>query len=219
MGYFPDLSREMRRYVWDSSLAYKTLVSDGNRVIMFRTLLDYANGLPHGHYAEVGTWRGLSARMIMKSLPNDAELYCFDTFEGFTETDLVTEERKTGLTVAPREFVDTSAELARKTILDGKADDPRLNIVVGDCSKTIDGVEAKKWRFVHLDVDVYAPTYSALEKLYPNVVPGGVILMHDYFSFYTGVKEAAGDFFTPLGIVPIPMCDKAGTAVVIKPLH
>ena len=39
---------------------------------------------------------------------------------------------------------------------------------------------------------------------------------HDYYGGYKGTKKAMDEYFTPLGITPVPLGDKGGTAVVIK---
>jgi hypothetical protein len=47
-------------------------------------------------------------------------------------------------------------------------------------------------------------------------VPGGVLLIHDFNGHYRGVAQAVEEFFTPLGIIVTPVCDKVGSAVLIK---
>ena len=39
-----------------------------------------------------------------------------------------------------------------------------------------------KWAFVHIDVDLYEPTYSCLEYFVPRMVSGGVIVNDDFGS-------------------------------------
>jgi hypothetical protein len=70
---------------------------------------------------------------------------------------------------------------------------------------------------VHIDCDLYAPIYSALEYFYPRVVPGGYIVVHDYGSLcWDGAEKAVDVFFAakPEGVVPMP--DSAGSIVVRK---
>ena len=42
------------------------------------------------------------------------------------------------------------------------------------------------------------------------------MLLQDYYSFFDGVRRAAGEYFFPLGIAVVPLPDKAGTGMVIK---
>jgi len=217
MGYFPGLRQEIKSYNHDTSMAQKSLAVDGNRVNMLRVMLRQVASLPGGDYAELGTYRGISARLILRHMHPDAELHCFDTFDGFDDKDTraeTPEVRNRGIDGA---FSDTSLRRAEKYILDGKSSDDRLCFHKGFFPDTFKGLEKHSWRFVHLDPDLYAPTLDGLKFFYPRLVPGGVILLHDYYSFFAGVRRAADEYFTPLGIVVMPMVDKAGTGIVIKP--
>lgn len=51
-----------------------------------------------------------------------------------------------------------------------------------------------KISFLHLDLDVYKPTFFALEKLYEKVSKGGIILLDDYGKV-DGATKATHDFF------------------------
>ena len=75
-----------------------------------------------------------------------------------------------------------------------------------------------KWRFVHLDADLYQPMKAGLEMFFPRLVPGCVLVLHDYNNSFKGTKAAALEYFTPLGITPVPLADKSGSAVVIAAL-
>jgi len=57
---------------------------------------------------------------------------------------------------------------------------------------------AKKIALLHLDMDVYEPTYSALEFLYDKVVSGGVIIFDDY-GVVAGATKAIDEFFSIRG--------------------
>jgi len=67
-----------------------------------------------------------------------------------------------------------------------------------------------------LDADLYMPTLAGLKCFFPKLVPGGVLLLHDYFSFFTGVRRAADEYFSDHGVVVVPFADKAGTGIVVK---
>ena len=49
--------------------------------------------------------------------------------------------------------------------------------------------------FVHLDVDLYSSTKQCLEYFFPRLVPGGILLSHDY-SLLAGVRQAFTEFTT-----------------------
>ena len=71
-------------------------------------------------------------------------------------------------------------------------------LIKGDIEKTLDLFLKKndkiKISFLNLDLDVYRPTFFALEKLYKKVSKGGVILLDDYGKVH-GATKATKDFF------------------------
>ncbi|MBW2431593.1 MAG: class I SAM-dependent methyltransferase [Deltaproteobacteria bacterium] len=217
MGYFPELRREMNSYNRDTSIAQKSLAVDGNRVIILRMMLRHVASLPTGDYAELGTYRGISARLILRHMKHGRELHCFDTFEGFAGRD--TEEETPDVRDRDIEgaFDNTSLKRAERYILDGETDTGRLFLHKGYFPDTFQGLENRSWRFVHLDADLYMPTLEGIKCFYPRLVPGGVMLLHDYYSFFSGVRRAAEEYFSPLDIVVVPLVDKAGTGIVLKP--
>ena len=50
-----------------------------------------------------------------------------------------------------------------------------------------------KISLLHLDMDIYEPTKFTLNKLFPYVVKGGIILINDYNTVY-GATKATDEF-------------------------
>lgn len=217
MAMFPGLRDEIDSYNHDTSIAQKSLSMDGNRVIMLRNMLRVVADLPAGDYAELGTYRGISARLIFGNLAADSQLHCFDTFGGFTDADVNAETHNVKDRGIGGAFSDTSLQLAQQYILNGRPGEDRLFMHQGYFPDTVAGFEERSWRFVHLDPDLYKPTLEGIRYFYPRLVSGGVLLLHDYNSFFTGVRRAADEYFSSRGIVVLPLGDKAGTGVVLKP--
>lgn len=73
-----------------------------------------------------------------------------------------------------------------------------FQLIKGVIEKTINKFVRKndklKISFLHLDLDVYAPTYFALDKLYKKVSKNGIILIDDYGKIH-GATKATKDFF------------------------
>lgn len=61
----------------------------------------------------------------------------------------------------------------------------------------------QKYCLVHVDADLYRSAYTALSHAYDRVVPGGVIILDDYFHHSQGVARAAADFFNRRKIYPV----------------
>ncbi len=235
----------IRRYDGMAMGASHLVVRDGVRVLELVLLLDEAARLDGGDYAELGTWRGASARILFERRAPGTELHCFDTFEGFDLRDVATERGRTTVRTRAGQFANTTLEQARRTILgrDAAHADPRdpsghgsdvagagvagadgagadgaaLHLHQGFFPDTFAGLEQRRWRLVHLDADLYAPTRAALERFWPRMVPGGILLVHDYNSHFAGTRQAVDEYFAPLGLDPVPLCDKAGSVVLRKP--
>lgn len=73
-----------------------------------------------------------------------------------------------------------------------------FQLIKGNVEKTLNNFLNKnkklKISFLHLDLDVYAPTYYALDKLYKKVSYGGIVLLDDYGKIH-GATKATKDFF------------------------
>ena len=56
---------------------------------------------------------------------------------------------------------------------------------------------------LHLDMDIYKPTKFALEKLFPLVVKGGVVVFDEYGLMpWEGESNAAEEYFKEIGFEP-----------------
>tara|TARA_B100001121_G_scaffold298162_1_gene305401 strand:+ start:85 stop:738 length:654 start_codon:yes stop_codon:yes gene_type:complete len=72
-----------------------------------------------------------------------------------------------------------------------------FSLIRGPIEKTLElflkNNKKLKISFLHLDLDVYNPTFFALEKLFKKVSKGGVILLDDYGKI-RGATKATKDF-------------------------
>lgn len=87
---------------------------------------------------------------------------------------------------------------------------------VGYFPESAKGV-ADKFCFVNLDTDLYQSILSGLEFFYPQMVDGGVILIHDFFNAkLPGVERAIKDYEESNDIVlhKFPIADYLSLAVV-----
>lgn len=75
------------------------------------------------------------------------------------------------------------------------------------------------WRFVHIDFDLYQPIKATLETLWKPLLPGGVVMIHDYGCYgFPGARKAVDEFCEAIGQLPIELPDRWSTAVLRKPL-
>lgn len=191
-------------------------VHDSTRYLMLQMVLDLVGRCDSGDYAEVGTYRGMVAKIVWERRAGGADFFCFDTFEGFADTDLDAEGNTRQTLGLSHRFKDTSL-LHVENYITGGGSSSRLKFRVGFFPETFEGLEERTFRFVHLDCDLYQPIKAGLETFWPRLVEGGAVLVHDYFSSrYVRAREAVDEFFLPRGIIPMPMQDRDGTAVVFK---
>jgi O-methyltransferase len=189
-------------------------LSDPNRIVMFCLLMREIKNL-NGDFAEVGTYQGKAARIFFEHLKMNERLFIFDTFEGFVEQD-VTTEKEIGIETKSGHFSNTSIAKVNKEITGKESGDKKLVTRKGYFPDTFEGLEENKWKFVHLDADLYNPIKAGLEEFYPNLIKGGFLLVHDYGGEYEGTKKAVDEFLVETNALMIPMFDKVGSALIIK---
>ncbi|MGB4548142.1 MAG: TylF/MycF/NovP-related O-methyltransferase [Syntrophales bacterium] len=179
-------------------------------VLLIRTVLQ---NRVEGDFAELGVYRGSSAKVIHYYAP-EKRLYLFDTFEGFHRTDVLAEKRQTGMSVSDHHgFTGTSLEQVSQYI---KPKNGNVLFYPGYFPKSIpEGFERYRFAFVHLDVDLYEPTYKGLQFFYPRLSTDGIMVVHDY-NAWPGVRMAVDDYFLNKKESPIPMPDKSGSALIMK---
>ena len=135
-----------------------------------------------GEIAEVGVYRGGSARLICE-VKGDRSLHLFDTFAGLPKCSQWDPDFRTGGFSASFEQVSTYL-----------APFPGVHFHQGLFPETARGLEQTRFSFVHLDVDLYQSTKDALEWFYPRLNRGGILISHDYANA-EGVRKAFDDFF------------------------
>lgn len=153
-----------------------------------------------GCLAEAGVYRGGSARILCE-VKGSSPLYLFDTFEGMPRVNA-----KTDGVFSTGDFHDTN----RDEVAAYLSRFENVRIYEGFFPESAIGKEPERqmYRFVHLDLDIYESTVKALDFFYPRLVPGGLLVSHDYSSLSApGVKKAFGEFFGDKREPVIPLWD------------
>lgn len=165
-----------------------------------------------GNLAELGVYKGLTARLIHHYLP-ERTLHLFDTFSGFDKKDLVIELSKTGVERNGAQFSDSSLD---EVVLNIEKRNDNVNIYKGHFPESIPvELHAQRFAFVHIDVDLYEPTLTGLNFFYNKLSEGGCLLVHDY-NAWIGVRKAVDEFCQKNQCIALPMPDKSGSALIIK---
>lgn len=147
-----------------------------------------------GAMAEVGCYDGGTTRMICEGKGARA-LHVFDTFDGLPEPTRA--EQKTH-----REHQYTASLEKVQALL---SPFPGVSIYKGRFPETSGPIEDLTFSFAHFDVDLYQGTLDCLEFFYPRMLPGGIMLSHDY-SVLAGVRRAFDEFLDgrPEDVIELP---------------
>jgi O-methyltransferase len=159
-----------------SQVKNATLV-DKYRCFELWKVVEQCAKLEEGALIEVGVWRGGTAALIATQASNLGlrdKVYACDTFSGVVKAGAEDPDYLGG------EHADTSKnsveDFFRKTL---KLDN--IEILTGIFPEdTGDKVENLKFRFCHIDVDVYQSAKDVTEWIWERLVPGGMIVYDDY---------------------------------------
>ena len=168
-------------------------------------------------FLECGVFKGFSS-LLLRSIEeklsnfNINNYFLIDSFEGLS--DILEEDKpikpqvyqnKKGNLKANIEHVENLFKYFKN-----------VNIVKGWIPKVFDLLDEKNnYKFVHIDVDLYQPTFDSLNYIYDKVVKGGIIITDDYRSpSFPGNQKAWEKYFNSKNIRSLSL--PSGQAVVIK---
>lgn len=179
------------------------------RKFMLRELVRYVRNL-EGAMAECGCYEGASAYFMARELPG-IPLHLFDSFEGLSTPSEIDKPAKDDQLPWQEGDLRTSLE----TLQNNLAEFDNVYIHKGWIPECLNVVAGEKFRFLHIDVDLYQPTYDSLVFFYPRMIPGGIIILDDFgFENCQGAYKATMDFMEskPEMIVHSP----TGQGIIIK---
>lgn len=135
-----------------------------------------------GDFAEVGVYQGSTARIICE-VKGDKHLRLFDTFEGLPKDS----DKDPGV------HKERQYACSLESVQQYLAEFPNVTYHKGLFPDSTHDVPESQYAFVHFDVDLYEGTKACLEYFYPRMIPGGILLSHDY-SILAGVQTAFTEF-------------------------
>jgi len=175
-----------------------------------------------GAVAELGVFQGEFAALI-NDVFSDRAFYLFDTFEGFSNTDLVYDVLNDWIDenrIANAGYVsfdglkNTSVEL----VLSKMPHRNRCLAIKGKFPDTVVSIPNEEhFAFVHLDADLYLPMYEGLKFFFPRMSIGGYIMIHDYYdNMVQGTREAVEKFIGENALSIVPVSDSGGSCIIVK---
>ncbi len=127
-------------------------------------LVELCTSTPDGAIVEIGVYKGGSAYRL-NEVARGRKLHLFDTFKGIPfvgSQDLI----------PLGAFSDTSKEAVQAAL-------PEATIYEGLFPDTLPD-DLVNLAFVHVDCDQQATCREAIERLWPRMVPGGIMAFDDY---------------------------------------
>ncbi len=166
-----------------------------------------------GDIAECGSRFGKSTLFLAETAQESRELHVFDSFEGLSDAD---PEKDPGVTSFKsgsdtRKFKIKNLE----EVFERFSHYPNIHVHKGWIPERFSEVADKRFALVHVDVDLYQPTFDALQFFWERLNLGGIVICDDYGSAgYPGAQKAFDDFFENTDEKPVEM--PAGQSFVIK---
>jgi len=201
-------------HLWDNDDQFNELmeqIADFTLVDKIRCFMIYqyakqAGNLP-GDVAEVGVYKGGTARLLAKSFEAMGKhVHLFDTFSGMPPADPRIDLHREG------DFCDTSLESVKAYLQDCK----NVRFWQGVFPITSKPIENATFCFVHVDVDIYKSVMDCCRFFYPRLERGGIIIFDDYgFSSCPGAKKAVDEFFSDKKEKPCYL--PTGQCTIIRP--
>lgn len=212
--------------IWD---AYNLLLlgSDTERLRkllarheLFRMTID----LP-GDIVECGVLKGSSLMFFLKMLHifspgSNKRVIGFDVFESFPITD-ESERLQVEAFVEESGFKGITTASLYKKIEEAGFKRDQCDLVAGDISHTAPTYIANnpglRLSLLHLDLDLDAPTYTALEAFWSRIVVGGVVILDEYAVARWTESNAVDRFFADKSVsLKTLTWSRTPTAYIVK---
>jgi O-methyltransferase len=168
---------------------------------------------------ECGTWRGGMSAALCEIGGPDRIYHFFDSFEGLPRAEDIDGKRAAQYqqdTSSPFYFDNCTASLEEFTQTLALSGTPNSSITIhkGWFEDTLRNFESPPICVLRLDGDWYDSTMTCLRALWPHVLPGGAVLIDDYY-VWEGCSKAVHDFLSSIKATERIM-QKANLAVIFK---
>lgn len=169
---------------------------------MIRALRIVENENIAGDIVECGVWRGGNIMLARKICP-DRICWLYDTFTGMTEPDEFDSKISSGESALARYRAkggvpwqaENAAQVKQYFRETQTFDESKLNFVIGPVEMTlIESPLPERIALLRLDTDWHSSTKVEMEKLYPRLAAGGVLIVDDY-GHWTGARKAIDEYF------------------------
>lgn len=154
----------------NENLKFGDSIVMGNKKNFIKDIISKLNGI-NSSVAEVGVYKGGTAKLILETMDKKDPLFLFDTFEG------IPNESEHDNVHVQGDFFDSPYS----DIIQYFSGFPNSRVFKGIFPQETGGeIEGQRFKFVHLDVDTYHSYLDSLNFFYDKMIPGGYILFDDY---------------------------------------
>jgi predicted O-methyltransferase YrrM len=158
-----------------------------------------------GNFVECGTYAGMSIFFVSDLCQK--RFIGIDSFLGVSEPGIFDSDYFKTLKL------DIPMEITQRIVSYLDRDDFKVELYKGWIPEVFNSIDSLLYSYVHIDTDLYQPTKDSIEKFWPLMLNGGVLICDDYGSYKTpGARKAMIDFFGKNSILELP----TGQAIVYK---
>lgn len=218
------LNKHLQKYKISSIEGIKNFQIYARRIALKKYIAHYElfrqiKDLP-GDIVELGVFKGRSLMTwanfleILNMGDRQKQVFGFDNFAGFknfSKKDGPTNKKlgkvKGGFNSSDNELclLEAIKIFDKDRFIPYK---PRVKLIKGDIEKTLpiflENNPGLRISLLHFDCDLYKPTLTALDHLWPLVVRGGVLIFDEYaIRPWQGESEAVDEFFAKNNLKPI----------------
>jgi O-methyltransferase len=159
-----------------------------------------------GATVECGVYQGAASfLMCNRADRGQKKHYVFDSFEGLSKP----------LSYDGSYWKDGDMSVPIEKVREALQNFNFIHFFKGWIPHRFSEVDGEKFSFVHVDVDLFQPTFDSIQFFYPRMEVGGILLFDDYgFNTCPGAKLAIDTFMEnkPEPVIHLP----TGQAFVVK---
>ncbi len=147
---------------------------------------------PPGDFMECGVLRGGSAAVLIDNANCNRHVWLCDTFGKFP----LKGQEDVGIDLQPSSGY--TIDIVRNNLVKWGLDIDKTEFVSGRFGDTLPGLmkRVKRLALVNFDGDWYDSVMEAFPHILPKLVPGGILIIHDYPTF-KGLVKAVHKFIEP----------------------
>ena len=190
-----------KAYEYENEFYLSCDITRIGKILAHYELYKMVRNIP-GAIVECGVFKGASIvrfamfRNLMES-PYSKKIIGFDSFAAFPETNFDADKQLRSNLVKEAGEQSISTEQLTEVLIN-KNCEQNIELIAGDITKTVPDYTEKnpqlKISLLNLDTDIYEPSVTILEKLYPRIETGGILILDDY-GVFPGETKAVDEYF------------------------